>query len=205
MLQIRHSCWISLLLVALAACVLPTAALGQATSGTISGTIADQSGGSVAGAVVGVRNLDTNVARTATTETDGRFNFPGLLVGRYEMTAEAKGFAKHVRGPINLVLNQDAVLNAELKPATVQETIVVTDDAPMLNVSTAEVGVRFDERRLSELPISGQFGNGGGFRDVFAAVLSAPGVSQRHREQPVCERHRLLGKRHAHARQQLHG
>jgi hypothetical protein len=156
--------------------VLPPAALGQATSGTISGTVTDQSGGSVAGAVVTVRNLDTNVARTATTEADGRFNFPGLLVGRYELTAESKGFAKYVRGPINLVLNQEAVVNPELKPASVQETIVVTDDAPMLNFTTAEVGVRFDERRLADLPIASFAG--GGFRDVFATVLSAPGVSQ---------------------------
>ena len=157
---------------------MPPAALGQATSGTISGTVTDQSGGTVLGAAISVRNLDTNVARTAATGADGRFNFAGLLVGRYEVTVEVKGFATHVRGPINLVLNQQAVVNVELKPASMQETVVVTDDAPMLDTTTAEVGVRFDERRLADLPISGQFGAGGGFRDVFAAVLSAPGVSQ---------------------------
>jgi pyruvate,orthophosphate dikinase len=51
----------------------------------------------------------------------------------------------------------------------------------MLNTTTSEVGVRFDERRLAELPISGQFGNGGGFRDVFAAAL--PTVSARYEDQ----------------------
>jgi len=170
--------WVFFLVLALAGCFVPPAALGQATSGTISGTVTDQSGATVLGAAVSVRNLDTNVTRTAATEADGRFNFPGLPVGRYEVIIEVKGFAKYVRGPINLVLNQEAVVNVELKPASMQETIVVTDDAPMLNTTTAEVGVRFDERRLADLPISGQFGGGGGFRDVFAAVLSAPGVSQ---------------------------
>jgi len=179
MLQFKKSfVWMFFLVLALAGCFVPPAALGQATSGTISGTVTDQSGATVLGAAVSVRNLDTNVTRTAATEADGRFNFPGLPVGRYEVIIEVKGFAKYVRGPINLVLNQEAVVNVELKPASMQETIVVTDDAPMLNTSTAEVGVRFDERRLSDLPISGQFGTGGGFRDVFAAVLSAPGVSQ---------------------------
>jgi hypothetical protein len=155
-----------------------TLAFGQATTGTISGTVRDQSGGTIPGAAVSVRNLDTNVGRTATTEADGRYSFPGLPVGRYELTAEAKGFAKYVRGPITLVLNQEAIVNPEMQPATVQQTVVVTADAMILNTTTAEVGVQFDPRRLSELPISGQFGQGGGFRDVFAAVLSAPGVSQ---------------------------
>lgn len=158
--------------------LVPSAALGQATTGTISGSVSDQSRASVPGAAVAVRNVDTNVSRSATTGVDGRFSFPGLPVGRYELTAEARGFAKHVRGPITLVLNQEAVVNPELQTAAVQETIVVTEDAMVLNTTTAEVGVQFDQRRLAELPISGQFGSGGGFRDVFAAVLSAPGVSQ---------------------------
>jgi len=160
----------------LAACALPTAVWGQATSGTISGTVTDQSGAAVAGAAVSVRNLDTNVTRSATTEVNGRFSFPGLLVGRYELTAELRGFTKYVRGPINLVLNQEAVINPELKPAAVQETITITEDAPMLNTTSAEIGVRFDERRLADLPIGGQITTT--FRDVFASVLSAPGVSQ---------------------------
>jgi hypothetical protein len=163
---------------ALASLLVPGLLLGQATTGTISGTVRDQSGGVIAGAAVSVRNLDTNLSRSGTTEADGRYNFPGLPVGRYELTAEVKGFAKYVRGPITLVLNQEAVVNPEMQPAATRETVTVTADAMILNTTTAEVGVQFDPRRLSELPISGQFGQGGGFRDVFAAVLSAPGVSQ---------------------------
>ncbi|MBI4482879.1 MAG: carboxypeptidase regulatory-like domain-containing protein, partial [Acidobacteria bacterium] len=84
-------------------------AFGQATTGTISGVVMDQSAATVPGATVTVRNLDTNATRSATTEADGRYNFPGLPVGRYELTAELVGFAKYVRGPINLVLNQVAI------------------------------------------------------------------------------------------------
>ncbi len=166
------------LVVVLAALLLPTAALGQATTGTISGTVRDQSGGVIPDAAVSVRNLDTNISRATTTQSDGRYNFVGLPVGRYELTTDVKGFATYIRGPITLVLNQEAVINPELTPAATRETVTVTEDALILNTTTAEVGVQFDPRRLSELPISGQFGNGGGFRDAFAAVLSAPGVSQ---------------------------
>ena len=162
----------------LAGCLAPRIGYGQATSGTISGTVTDSSSAAVPGATVSIRNLDTNSTRTEKTEADGRFRFPGLLVGRYELTAEASGFGKYVRGPITLVLNQEAVVNPELQPATLQESVSVLADAPIIDTTTAEVGVRFDSRRLSELPISGQFATGGGFRDVFASVLSAPGVSQ---------------------------
>jgi hypothetical protein len=153
-------------------------AFGQATTGTISGTLQDQHGGTVPQATVTIRNLETNATHTVTTEDDGRYNFPGLPVGRYEIIVERTGFAKHVRGPITLVLNQVAVVNIELKTAAVTETVTVSADAPLLNTTSPEVGVRFDEKRISELPTSGQFGNGGGFRDVFAYALSAPGVSQ---------------------------
>jgi Carboxypeptidase regulatory-like domain len=167
--------WVFLVL---AACLIPIATNGQGTGGTISGNVMDQTGATVPGAMVTVRNLETNVVRSTNTVENGRFNFPALPVGQYELTVELQGFSKYVRGPITLVLNQEAVVNVEIRPAGVQDSVVVTDDVPILNTTTAEVGVQFDEKRLAELPISGQFAAGGGFRDVFAAVLSAPGVSQ---------------------------
>lgn len=127
-------------------------AFGQATTGTISGVVLDKSGASVARATVTVRNLDTNATRTATTESDGRYSFPGLPVGPYEVAAQLTGFTKYTRGPVNLLLNQVAIVNPELSPSGVNETVSVTEDAPLLNTTTSEVGVRFDEKRLSGRP-----------------------------------------------------
>ena len=157
--------------------VLQPALLGQATTGTISGTVTDGTA-TVPGAVVTVRDLDTNATRSMATEADGRFYFPGLPIGPYEITIDKPGFSKYKQGPIILLLNQVAVVDVSLKLSSISETVTVTQDAPLLNTTNAEVGVRFDERRLSELPLSGQFGAGGGFRDVFSVALSAPGVSQ---------------------------
>ena len=160
---------------AFVACLfLAAPAFPQASGGTISGVVTDQTGATIPGVTVTVRNLDTNVERTATTESDGRFNFPGLPIGRYEIKVAMAGFGTHVRGPIVLTVGQNAVINPELRPAAVAETVTVTDDAPILNTTNAEVGVRFDERRISDLPL----GAGAGFRDVFSLALSAPGVSQ---------------------------
>jgi hypothetical protein len=154
-------------------------AFAQGTSGTISGTVLDQSGGGVPGATVSVRNLETGNTRATASDEQGRFNIPGLPPGPYELTSEMTGFAKYTRGPIHLLLNQVAVVNPQMSLAGVTQEVTVTDDAPLLNTTTAEVGVRFDERRLSDLPnLPRQDGGGGGFRDVFAFALSAPGVSQ---------------------------
>ena len=122
-------------------------AFGQATTGTISGTVQDGQGGVVAGATVNVRNLDTNLKRSQVTESDGRFRFLGLAIGPYELTVEHTGFARYVRGPIMLLLNQDAVVNPTLEVAAATEVVTVSEDAPLLNTTSPEVGVRFDERR----------------------------------------------------------
>ncbi len=151
-------------------------AMGQGTSGTISGVVKDKSGAIVIGATITVRNLQTNAVRTAISEDNGRYTVAGLAPGPYELSAELGGFAKYVRSPINLLLNQAAIVDPELQPAGAVETVIVTDDAPLINTTTSEVGVRFDQRRLSDLPTLPS--QGGGFRDVFAFALSAPGVSQ---------------------------
>jgi Carboxypeptidase regulatory-like domain len=169
----------SWLLVCAVSLVTAHQAFGQVTTGTISGTVHDLQGAAVAGAAVTVHKLDTNFERSLATAADGRFRFPGLAIGPYELTVEHTGFARYARGPIVLLLNQDAVVNAVLEVATVNVAITVTDDAPLLNRTSPEVGVRFDERRLTDLPTlpSPSSGNGG-FRDVFAFALAAPGVSQ---------------------------
>src|SRR5262245_59538718 len=80
--------------------------LAQMTSGTIAGVVADQTGGLIAGSTVTVRHLETNATRTTVTESDGRYTFPGLPVGPYELTVEMPGFARYVRNGIFLLLNQ---------------------------------------------------------------------------------------------------
>ena len=87
------------------------------------------------------------------------------------MTVELPGFATAVRSGLTLALNQDAVVDMRIKAATQQETVTVTADAPLLNTTTSEVGVRFDTKRVAELPV-------GTSRDIFSLALSAAGVSQ---------------------------
>ena len=148
-----------------------TVAAAQSTTGSIQGTVKDKQEAVVPGALVTVKNAETGATRTLATDANGNYRFLNMPVGSYEITVELTGFSKYVRGGITLSLNQDAVINVQIQPAGLTESIQVTADAPLLNTTTPEVGVRFDAHRVAELPVANS-------RDVFAVALSAPGVSQ---------------------------
>ncbi len=158
----------------LALCVILLSAswsVAAQTTGSISGQISDEKGGAILNATVTVRNVQTNESRTTQTDSEGRYRMPNLSVGDYEVTVEAQGFAKYVQSGITLALNQPAIVDAAMKTGGVSEVVNVTENAALLNTTTAEVSTRFDSRRLSELPLTTT-------RNVYNIALSAPGVSQ---------------------------
>ena len=124
------------------------------TSGSISGEVKDEKQAVVTNATVTVRNVKTNESRSITTDGDGRYRFTGMPVGDYEITVESTGFAKYVQSGISLVLNQAATVDVSLKAGGVTEVVNVVENASILNTTTTEVGTRFDNRRLAELPIA---------------------------------------------------
>jgi len=140
-------------------------------SGSISGEVRDEKQAVITGATVTMRNIQTNESRTAQTNSDGRYHFASVPVGAYEITVESTGFAKYQQSGITLALNQSAVVDVTMKPGAVQEVVNVVENASVLNTSTSEVGTRFDEKRLAELPLATT-------RSVYNIALSAPGVSQ---------------------------
>lgn len=143
----------------------------QSTTASISGTVVDEQQSVIPSATVTVRNTETGLTRNVQTNSEGRFQVVNLPVGSYEVTVEAPNFGKYVQTGITLVVNQNAVVDAALKAGGVQETVTITENASVLNTTTPEVSTRFDERRLSELPIATN-------RNVFNVLLSVPGVSQ---------------------------
>ena len=150
---------------------LTAVASAQSTTANISGQVMDEQQKVIPNATVKAREIATNTARTVTSDAEGRYRFPNLSIGSYELSVEAPGFAKLIRTGITLLVNQDAVIDATLKVSTVTEVVTITENASVLNTTNSEVSTRFDEKRLSELPISTN-------RNVFNVVLSAPGVSQ---------------------------
>lgn len=149
----------------------PDLARAQSTTGTISGVVRDDQAAVIPGATVTVRNVLTGQSRSVASGADGQYRFPNLQVGEYELTVELSGFGTYKQSGLNLTLNQDAAIDVTLRPAGVAESVQVTADTPLLNTTNAEVGVRFDTRRVAELPVINS-------RDIFSLALQAAGVSQ---------------------------
>lgn len=143
----------------------------QSSTGSISGAAVDQQEAAIPGATITIKNTETGFSRSTITNSDGRYRFVNIPVGTYDVTVEAANFSQYVQQGITLDVNQNAVVDAILKPGTVREVVTVTENASVLNTSTAEISTRFDYRRLAELPIAP---NG----NVFNILLSVPGVSQ---------------------------
>jgi hypothetical protein len=141
------------------------------TTGSVSGMVKDEKGAIIPKATITVRDVTTNSSRSSTTDDEGRYRFNNIPVGNYEVSAEASGFGKYVQSGITLALNQDAIVDVTLQTGGVQATVNVVENAALINTSNAEVSVRFDSRRVSELPLATN-------RNVFNVALGAPGVSQ---------------------------
>jgi hypothetical protein len=153
-------------------------AVAQSTTAIISGVVRDEQGAVLPGVTVTARNVDTSLTRTVVTDQTGVYRFSALPIGPYELSAELTGFATYQRSGLVLSLNQEAVIDISLRLAAIEETVQVTGESPILNTTNAEVGVRFDTKKVAELPV-------GNTRDVFSLALQAAGVSQLNSGQAI--------------------
>lgn len=127
----------------------------QETRSTLSGRVLDPQGGTVVGAVVIVRNADTGVAHTFTTNETGYYEAGLLMPGNYEITAEMAGFKKLLRKGLVLPVSSSLVVNLNLEVGGVTETVSVTADAPLLETSGVTSGRVLDNKTVMELPVMG--------------------------------------------------
>ena len=141
------------------------------TTAEILGTVTDESGAAIVTAKITVRNLATGIVTTTTSGEIGQFRFPLLQPGKYEVAVEKTGFAKLIHPGVEIQLNERANVPARLKVSSSQEVVTVTSEIPMVNTTNAEVGVNFDSKRISELPLAPN-------SNILNAALSVPGVSQ---------------------------
>jgi hypothetical protein len=150
------------------AVALPAWGQTQITTGVIQGTVSDQSGALVPGALVEARNVDINSALTQTTLADGRFVFLQLRPGRYTLTVTLTGFATHVQDGVILTVGQSITVNPVLKVSGTAETVTVTGSS-LIDVTRTEVSNTLNEAVVSTTPILGRK-----FEDLLTLT---PGVS----------------------------
>ncbi|HZT28926.1 MAG TPA: carboxypeptidase regulatory-like domain-containing protein [Bryobacteraceae bacterium] len=160
--------WISALLLAVVA-VVPVAA--QDERATILGTVVDNSGTVVPGAVVTVRNTGTGERRATRTDERGNYEVQALNIGTYEVTVEQPGFRKGVVSGITLVVNQRARIDFKLQLGEVTQEVTVKEEAPLVQTDDATVGQLINEQQIRELPIPGN-------RNMFRLALLSAGMSR---------------------------
>src|ERR1051326_2448051 len=87
----------------------------QVANGTILGVVQDASGAVIPGVSVTVKNLDTGITRSVTTDEGGRYTVPNLTLGNYEVDGQLAGFQTEVRTGITITVGREAVVNLALK------------------------------------------------------------------------------------------
>ena len=123
---------------------------------SISGKVVDPSGRGVGGATVTVKSLETGAIRAVTTGETGDFIIVGLPLGRQEVKVEKTGFKAAVRTGINLEVGQQAVVNLKLEIGEFIQQVQVSEEAPVVNTTTASVAGMVDERQVKDLPLNGR-------------------------------------------------
>jgi hypothetical protein len=129
-------------------------AMAQLDTGTISGTVTDQSGAAIPGASVAIKNLQTDITRNLITNETGRYEAGALPVGTYEVTASLSGFQTVVRSGISITVGRNAVVDIPLRVGTVNEAITITADAAQVETTTATVTQLIDERKVLDIPLN---------------------------------------------------
>ncbi|MBI4461179.1 MAG: carboxypeptidase regulatory-like domain-containing protein, partial [Acidobacteria bacterium] len=124
------------------------------TAGTILGTVSDSTGAVIPGATVTIRNTETGIARTVTTDAAGRYRAPQLGLGAYEIVAEAPGFQSIVRSGVTLTVGREAEVNFTLQVGAVAERITVTGEAPLIETTSSSVSGLVSEAQMKELPLN---------------------------------------------------
>ncbi len=133
--------------------LLPVA--GYAQESTFSGTVTDSTGGVLPGVTVTAIHEASGNTFVGVTDERGAFRLP-VRAGVYRVTGELPGFTTITRTGLELLVGQAVNANLQMSPSSIQESITVTAEAPLINVTSSSVGGNIDPRQMSELPVNGR-------------------------------------------------
>jgi hypothetical protein len=134
------------------------------------GVVSDASGALVAHATVTIRDVGTNIVRSARTNDKGEYFFTELRPSTYAVTVEASGFRAAEKTGVVLAIDQESSLNFKMDMAGTSTTVNVTSTAPLLDTDNATLGTDITSEYVKELPLLN--------RDFFALMFLAAGVTE---------------------------
>jgi hypothetical protein len=151
---------------ALVATLLSLPIAGLAQEAALTGTVTDSTGAVLPGVTVTAVLEATGNTFAAVTDGRGVYRIPAR-VGVYQLRAELQGFRAVTREGLQLLVGQTMTVNLPMLEATATETVTVTAETPLLNVTSSSIGSNIDPRQMQELPVQG--------RDWTSLALLAPG------------------------------
>jgi hypothetical protein len=123
---------------------------------TLNGRVTDPAGLAIDGATVSAQNTDTTVVSRAVTGDSGLYTIFPLLPGPYRVTVEKQGFRQVVQSGITLHVADSITLNFSLIVGAVSQAVSVTTEAPVVDVTTSNLGGLVDEQQVADLPLNGR-------------------------------------------------
>jgi hypothetical protein len=151
-----------------AAAVSTAAAQESINYASLSGRVTDPTGAVIQGAQVSARQTDTNLTATMVTDREGRFRFPYLRVGPYEITIRQQGFADATRA-VSLTVGGAFDVPVSLAVGTIGDTVTVSGETTVIEAARSQIAGTVSEPEVRALPMNG--------RNFLELALLVPGVS----------------------------
>ncbi len=146
----------SVVAVVFAAILWGQLAVAQVNTGTILGTVRDESGAVLPGATVVLTNQDTGISRTITANATGGYTAPALSLGNFQVRAQLDGFQTQVRSGIVLTVGRTAVVDFTLAVGAVTQTVEVTGEAPLIETRSSTLGTLVNQQTIESMPLNGR-------------------------------------------------
>lgn len=153
---------------ALLTVIVFAAPLLSQTTATVTGTVLDPSGSLLTNARITVRSAETGASRATQSQSTGRYAFPDLPVGTYDVRAAAKGFQTSVRKGVRVNVGEAAQVDFQLQVGGIEQEVTVTGEVPLVDTYAHELSYLVGEKTIQDLPLNG--------RNYTDLALMQPGV-----------------------------
>jgi outer membrane receptor protein involved in Fe transport len=155
--QVRRSFYALQVFFFLLSVIFPTVEVrAQVAGATLSGSVTDSNGTVIPHAKVSIKNVATGIVVDVSANSDGLYSAPNLLPGEYQVLVSAPGFATLERSGVTLTVGAQQSLNLTLRVGQLSEKIVVTGEAPAVELGTSEISENINETTMRELPLNGR-------------------------------------------------
>lgn len=125
----------------------------QTPTGTVVGTITDETGAVLPGAAINIRDVATDSVRNTTTSSAGAYEFSTLRPGTYEVSAEAKGFSRAIQREVSVNVGQVVRVDLKLRVGSTTDIVEVKGEAPLVEPDRISVSHVIDPNAIQSLPM----------------------------------------------------